>query len=113
MWIYCLLPPYFVFDVMTNVIRASSYAERMHLRIAVIHGQKDAERDDDDENYGRSSSPPPFIEEEPEEPTTFVIPPHLRRKRTDSSKLKIEVIRLCMRQLIYFILGDQLWLSKP
>ena len=68
------------------IIRASSYAERMHLRIAVIHGQKEAEPDYDDENYGRSSSPPPFIDEEPEEPTTIVIPPHVRRKRNDSSK---------------------------
>ena len=85
-------------------IRASSYAERMHLRIAVIHGQKDAERDDDDENYGRSSSPPPFIDEEPEEPTTFVIPPHVRRKRTDSSKLKIKIM---------YVSTYQLWLSKP
>ncbi|XP_065898569.1 phosphoribosyl pyrophosphate synthase-associated protein 1-like isoform X2 [Dysidea avara] len=75
--------------------RASSYAERMHLRIAVIHGQKEAEPDYDDENYGRSSSPPPFIDEEPEEPTTIVIPPHVRRKRNDST-VKVKPSLYCV-----------------
>ena len=64
--------------------RASSYAERLRLRIAVIHGQKEIEHDDD-ETDGRNS-PPPMIEQEPEEPVTYTPPTGMRRKRNDSSK---------------------------
>ena len=63
--------------------RASSYAERLRLRIAVIHGQKEVEQDRD-EDEGRNS-PPPLIEQEPEEPVVYSIPSGTRRKRNDSS----------------------------
>ena len=68
-----------------TLFRASSYAERLRLRIAVIHGQKEIEHDDD-ETDGRNS-PPPMIEQEPEEPAVYVPPAGTRRQRNDSSKL--------------------------
>ena len=67
---------------MCCLFRASSYAERLRLRIAVIHGQKEVEHDDDAMD-GRNS-PPPIIEQEPEESTIYTLP--MRRKRNDSSK---------------------------
>lgn len=68
-----------------SLIRASSYAERLRLRIAVIHGQKEVEHDDD-ETDGRNS-PPPLIEQEPEETTFYTPPTGMKRQRNDSSKL--------------------------
>ena len=74
---------------MLSLFRASSYAERLRLRIAVIHGQKEVEHDDD-ETDGRNS-PPPLIEQEPEEPTVYTAPTGVRRQRSDSSK-PVEVL---------------------
>ena len=67
-----------------SLLRASSYAEQLRLRIAVIHGQKEVEHDNDETD--RRNSPPPMIEQEPKEPAVYTVPAGARRQRNDSSK---------------------------